>query len=597
MIKRLYRLPRAARAWSGVTAAITASAAVVVAMAATLAVGSSASAAAGCQVTYALNSWNTGFTANLTITNLGDPITNWRLEFDFSGNQRVALPGWSANYTQDGQHVTATNMPYNGTLGTGASTTVGFNGTYSGENQPVEAFAVNGVACTGTAPTPTSPTPTTTSPTPTPQPGDHVPNPYAGARGYINPDYAAQVRSAAAARGGDLGTRMARVADIPTAVWLDRIAAVTGGSGVTRNLRGHLDAALAQRSGSTPVVITLVVYDLPNRDCAALASNGELLVSQNGLNRYKTEYIDPIASALGDPKYRDLRIVTIVEPDSLPNLVTNLGTPACAEANSSGAYVQGIQYAINKLQPFPNVYKYIDLAHSGWLGWDSNFGPAVQLITNTIRGTSAGLNSIDGFISATANYTPTTEPFLPNSNLQVGGQPVRSSTFYEWNPYFDEQSYGTAMRQAFMNAGFPNGIGMLVDTSRNGWGGPNRPSAVSTSTDLNTYVNQSRIDRRPHRGGWCNQNGAGIGARPQAAPTAGFDAWVWIKPPGESDGVSSNVTDPNDPNKKFDAMCDPNAQNRYNNAFPTNALPNAPHAGRWFQAQFEMLVQNSFPPL
>jgi cellulase/cellobiase CelA1 len=39
-----------------------------------------------------------------------------------------------------------------------------------------------------------------------------------------------------------------------------------------------------------------------------------------------------------------------------------------------------------------------------------------------------------------------------------------------------------------------------------------------------------------------------------------------------------------DPNKKFDAMCDPNARNRCNNAFPTNALPNAPHAGRWFPA-------------
>jgi cellulose 1,4-beta-cellobiosidase len=42
-------------------------------------------------------------------------------------------------------------------------------------------------------------------------------------------------------------------------------------------------------------------------------------------------------------------------------------------------------------------------------------------------------------------------------------------------------------------------------------------------------------------------------------------------------------------------MCDPNAQNRYNTAFPTNALPNAPHAGRWFPAQFTMLVQNAFP--
>jgi cellulose 1,4-beta-cellobiosidase len=138
---------------------------------------------------------------------------------------------------------------------------------------------------------------------------------------------------------------------------------------------------------------------------------------------------------------------------------------------------------------------------------------------------------------------------------------------------------------------------MLIDTSRNGWGGVNRPTAVSTSTDLNTYVDQSRIDRRPHRGGWCNQNGAGIGARPTAGPAAGIDAYVWVKPPGESDGVSSDIPDPTDPNKKFDPMCDPNARNRYNTAYPTNALPNAPHAGQWFPDEFRMLVQNAFPAL
>jgi len=57
----------------------------------------------------------------------------------------------------------------------------------------------------------------------------------------------------------------------------------------------------------------------------------------------------------------------------------------------------------------------------------------------------------------------------------------------------------------------------------------------------------------------------------------------------------AGIVDPDDPAKGFDAMCDPNAQNRYNTAFPTNALPGAPHAGRWFPAQFTMLVQNAFP--
>ncbi|GAA1784746.1 hypothetical protein GCM10009682_03620 [Luedemannella flava] len=62
----------------------------------------------------------------------------------------------------------------------------------------------------------------------------------------------------------------------------------------------------------------MVIYDLPNRDCSALASNGELLIANNGLARYKAEYIDPIVTILKQPKYSSLRIVTVVEPDSLP---------------------------------------------------------------------------------------------------------------------------------------------------------------------------------------------------------------------------------------------------------------------------------------
>ncbi|MEQ0565359.1 glycoside hydrolase family 6 protein, partial [Amycolatopsis sp. NEAU-NG30] len=186
------------------------------------------------------------------------------------------------------------------------------------------------------------------APSPATEVEAHVDNPYAGAKGYVNPDWSAEVTAAAAAKGGTLGAQMAKVANTSTAVWLDRIAAIAGTSS-SRGLRGHLDAALAQQSGSTPVTIQIVIYDLPNRDCSALASNGELLIAQNGLARYKAEYIDPIAAILADPKYKPLRIVTVIEPDSLPNLITNTSLAKCAEAQSSGAYVQGVQYALNKL--------------------------------------------------------------------------------------------------------------------------------------------------------------------------------------------------------------------------------------------------------
>ena len=86
----------------------------------------------------------------------------------------------------------------------------------------------------------------------------------------------------------------------------------------------HLNEAVTQdaANGATPLVIQLVIYNLPGRDCAALARNGEL--GPNDLPRYKTEYIDVIAGILRRPEYANLRIVTIIEIDSLPNLVTNV---------------------------------------------------------------------------------------------------------------------------------------------------------------------------------------------------------------------------------------------------------------------------------
>jgi len=569
--------------------------------------GSPAGAATGCKVTYTVNQWDTGFTANIAVTNLGDSVSSWNVEWDFGGNQQVQQ-GWSATFSQSGKHVSAKNPSWGGTLGSNATANFGFNGSYSGTNAIPTSFSLNGANCDGTPPTtsPTGPTTVTTSTTPTtpttpttvtttPRPGTHVENPYAGAKGYVNPDWSGQVSAAAAAKGGTLGAQMAKVANTSTAVWLDRIAAIAG-TADSRGLRGHLDAALAQASGSTPVTIQIVVYDLPNRDCAALASNGELKAAENGLARYKAEYIDPIASIMADPKYAPLRIVTVVEPDSMPNLITNTSTPKCAEAQSTGVYVQGIQYALNKLHAISNVYNYLDIAHSAWLGWDSNFGPFVNQVKQLLQGTTAGVNSIDGFISSTANYTPVTEPYLPDSGLNVGGQPLRSAKFYQWNPYFDESKFGTAMYNAFVSAGLPSGIGMLIDTSRNGWGGAARPSGASGST-VDSYVDSGRIDRRLHRGNWCNQSGAGLGLRPTVSPAPHFDAYVWIKPPGESDGASQQI--PNDEGKGADPMCDPtfHGSEQANGGNLTGALPNAPLSGKWFEAQFEQLVQNAYPPV
>ena len=81
---------------------------------------------------------------------------------------------------------------------------------------------------------------------------------------------------------------------------------------------------------------------------------------------------------------------------------------------------------------------------------------------------------------------------------------------------------------------------------------------MGTSTNLDTFVNESKIDLRNSSGQWCNQENAGIGALPTFASSTdtntgyytattkadgtvipafpNLEALVWIKPPGESDG-------------------------------------------------------------
>jgi pectin methylesterase-like acyl-CoA thioesterase len=124
-------------------------------------------ATAGCRVDYTVtNQWSTGFGTNVAITNTGGPLTSWTLTWTFPGNQQVTQ-GWNATFGQSGAQVSATSMSYNGALGTGASTSIGFNGSYSGSNAVPTSFAINGVACNG-ATTPTATPSASKSPTVTP---------------------------------------------------------------------------------------------------------------------------------------------------------------------------------------------------------------------------------------------------------------------------------------------------------------------------------------------------------------------------------------------------------------------------------------------
>jgi hypothetical protein len=155
-----------------VAAGVAALAVAVAAVSMLAATGQTAAAAAGpCSVSYQVNQWTGGFTANVGVTNNGAAVTAWTLTWSFDGNQKITS-AWSAQVTQTGTGVSAVNESYNGSLATGGTATFGFQGTFSGSNDTPANFALNGVSCEGgatsTGTTTTTPPPTTTTTTTAP---------------------------------------------------------------------------------------------------------------------------------------------------------------------------------------------------------------------------------------------------------------------------------------------------------------------------------------------------------------------------------------------------------------------------------------------
>ncbi|WP_437607983.1 glycoside hydrolase family 6 protein [Sorangium sp. So ce834] len=359
-------------------------------------------------------------------------------------------------------------------------------------------------------------------------------NPFEGGTLFVDPEYVAKVQSSIdKTTDAALVEKMKKVQQIPTAFWLDRIAAVD-------RLEGHLDAALAlQNQICEPVVPVIVVYDLPNRDCFAEASNGELRVENGGVKRYREEFIDRISAILA--ARTNQRIVAIIEPDSLPNLATNLGKKDCT-TETEKAYREEVAYALQKLN-MPHVYQYIDAAHSGWLGWEDNQKKGAKIFADVIKaaGNPAGVR---GFATNVANYT----------------QLRYSSESYDQqnNPCFGEYDYVNALGTALAAEGLGDKH-FIIDTSRNGRG-----------------------NIRADWGYWCNNIGAGMGERPRANPGGAtrLDAFYWVKPPGDSDGTADKSAE------RYDLFCG------YD-----DADQRAPEAGYWFHEYFVECVKNANPPL
>ncbi|GMF93807.1 unnamed protein product [Aspergillus oryzae] len=248
-----------------------------------------------------------------------------------------------------------------------------------------------------------------------------------------------------------------------------------------------------------PTAGIFVVYDLPDRDCAALASNGEFLISDGGVEKYKA-YIDSIREQV--EKYSDTQIILVI--GDLANLVTNLNVQKCA--NAQDAYLECTNYALTQLN-LPNVAMYLDA------------GASHSPLYASVYKNASSPAAVRGLATNVANYNAFSIDSCPS--------------YTQGSTVCDEKTY------------INNFAPQLK--SRNG----NQPTGQSQWGD------------------WCNVKNTGFGVRPTTDTGDELvDAFVWVKPGGESDGTSDTSAE------RYDAHCG-----------YADALTPAPEAGTWFQVR------------
>lgn len=371
------------------------------------------------------------------------------------------------------------------------------------------------------------------------------PNPWIGKDRYVVQSYGKKLDETIAfflSKNDTLNAARTRTVQrrVSTFTWITSRSALPG---ITTAIG---EARAQKKSTRKRIMVGLVLYNLPDRDCSAGESAGELSSANDGLNIYKTEFVDEYAKLVSEAT--DLDFAIVLEPDSLGNAITNQGVPFCK--NATPVYEEGIAYAISKLQ-YPNVHLYIDAAHGGWLGWADNLKPTAKIFAKVVA-MARKINpmaKIRGYSTNVSNYSKYAWGFdaidRELSNLHFTLDPfvakVREN-YTEWSPSWDESHYANSLAPYLEAEGLPSNF--IIDQGR-----------------------VANLGARKEWGEWCNVAPAGFGRLPTSRGynNTHVDSIVWIKPGGESDG-----------------RC---------------GMSGAPVAGAWFDEYVQMLVKNADPPL
>jgi endoglucanase len=261
---------------------------------------------------------------------------------------------------------------------------------------------------------------------------------------YVDPGAKAAAAAAQARADGDdaRADLFEELAGVPSGIWLtpEQHPVETVGERVT---------ALVTSADERDEVPLLVVYGVPERDCAGLLSAGGLPPED-----YPT-WVGRIATAL---EQAPGPAVVVLEPDALAT---------AQECGRRTERVEQIEAAVGLLAR-AGVTTYVDAGHSDWVG--------ARAMARMLE--DVGVERVRGFATNVSNFQPDE----------------------------DERAYAQVLDDLV-----PGEQHWIIDRGRNGNG---------ASED------------------WCNPEGARLGQRPGFVDDGtGLDAFVWVKPPGESDGA------------------------------------------------------------